>query len=450
MAPGGWARCYRARDVRLNRDVALKILPARMASDPQAFARFEREAQAVAALSHPNILAVYDFGHSDRSSFVVFELLEGATLRERLEQGALTPRKAIDYARQIADGLGAAHGKGITHRDIKPDNIFVTTDGRVKILDFGLAQMMTPAAQDDAATIARSPSTDAGTLLGTVGYMAPEQVRGQAVDHRADLFALGCVLYEMCTGARAFKGATPADTMTAVLSSDVPELTLSGMAAPPALDRILRRCLEKPPGERFQSARDLSFALDALTSVSTSARDVSGAPAPSARRAWVPAAVAAALALGVGMAAARVVWPASPTETAPAPRLRAEFQSVLGNNRALPMALSPDGRYLLYSDAGRRALLLRNLGTGEVTPVPDGEGGQSVGWSPRSDGVLFYTERRELRRFRLGENTTTQVIPIAEQFRGAVWLADDTVVYVTSGTSPVRRVPIAGGSSTRK
>ena len=263
LGAGGMGEVYRARDTRLNRDVALKVLPPLTAGSPQAFARFEREAQAVAALSHPNILAVHDFGRTDTASYVVFELLEGASLRQRLEAGPLPVRKAIDYARQVADGLAAAHSKGIAHRDIKPDNLFVTDDGRVKILDFGLAQTAPAGSAVTEQTVTQAPITDAGTVLGTVGYMAPEQVRGQAVDHRADLFALGCVLYEMCTGQRAFKGATPADTITAVLSSDPPELTLSGQSTPPALDRIVRRCLEKEPTERFQSARDLSFALDA-------------------------------------------------------------------------------------------------------------------------------------------------------------------------------------------
>lgn len=224
-----------------------------MAADALAFARFEREAQAVAALSHPNILAVHDFGRTETASYVVFELLQGATLRERLAPGPLPVRKAIDYARQVADGLAAAHARNITHRDIKPDNLFVTDEGRLKILDFGLAHTTPSGGRDEQAhTVTQAPITDAGTVLGTVGYMAPEQVRGQLVDARADLFALGVVLYEMCTGHRAFKGATPADTLSAVLSSDPPELTVPGQATPPALERIVRRCLEKQPTGRFQ------------------------------------------------------------------------------------------------------------------------------------------------------------------------------------------------------
>jgi hypothetical protein len=455
IGAGGMGEVYRARDVRLNRDVALKILPAQLAASPLAFDRFEREAQAVAALSHANILAVYDIGAAAGLHYAVFELLQGATLRERLAGGALPLRKAIDVGRQVADGLAAAHARDITHRDIKPENLFVTDDGRVKILDFGLAQQATllAAAGGDDHTVTRAPATEAGTVLGTVGYMAPEQVRGQAVDHRADLFALGCVLYEMCTGRRAFSGATAADTMTAVLSSDPPEMAAPGQATPPALDRIVRRCLEKTPGERFQSARDLSFALEALSTLSRT----SGEHAPVAMTAprparWWPA-VAALVALAVGAGAGRALWPpASPQTATPGPPLWLEFASPSGGTAiSHVMALSPNGRHLAYSDnadgSATRQLMVRDLGTGEVTHVAEGLAAVAVAWSPASDELL-YLAQRELRRYRLGNRSAQPVVAIAEGFRGGTWLADGTVVYAVGGSDNLRRVPAAGGADT--
>jgi len=236
---------YRARDTRLGRDVAIKVLPERLASDRDAAVRFERESKAVAALSHPNILAIHDVGAtSDGIAYAVTELLEGSTLRDRLEGGALPFRKCVDYGVQIAEGLAAAHERGIVHRDLKPENVFVSPDGRVKILDFGLAKAA-PAIEDTAtASPTVSSPTDPGTILGTVGYMAPEQVRGKAADHRSDIFSLGSVLYEMATGRRAFKGDSAIETMNAVLKEDPPEnSTMRGV--PPDFDRIVRHCLEK-------------------------------------------------------------------------------------------------------------------------------------------------------------------------------------------------------------
>ena len=450
LGAGGMGEVYRARDTRLNRDVALKILPPQTAGNPQAFARFEREAQAVAALSHPNILSVFDLGRTDVASYVVFELLEGATLRQRLEAGPLPVRKAIDYARQVADGLAAAHSKGIAHRDIKPDNLFVTDDGRIKILDFGLAQTAPIGRATTDQSVTQAPITDAGTVLGTVGYMAPEQVRGQAVDHRADLFALGCVLYEMCTGQRAFKGATPADTMTAVLSSDPPELALSGHSTPPALERIVRRCLEKAPAERFQSARDLSFALDALSSLSGSG---SGAvTTPVVGRRWLVPAAAALAALAIGVGLGRAGWPAAGAAASVAgPPLRVEFPAISGGTAtSFLMALSPDGRRLAYSDnvaGGSRTLLVRDLSTGQTEPVPGGDNAFVVSWSPRSDELLFFV-RRELLRFRPGERSAVPIYSTAENFRGGVWLSDDTVVFALGGGGGLRRIRATGGTDT--
>jgi serine/threonine protein kinase len=267
IGAGGMGEVYRARDPRLKRDVAIKIVPAAFCSDPQRLRRFEQEAHAAAALNHPNILAVYDIGSENGTPYIVSELLEGETLRERLRSEPLPIRKAVDYALQLARGLAAAHEKGIVHRDLKPENIFITRDGRVKLLDFGLAKLL-PASHAHADGETRTIQSDAGTVLGTVGYMSPEQVRGQAGDARSDLFAFGAVLYEMISGKRAFHGETPADTMSAILHSDPPELIESNRLASPAMERIVRHCLEKAPEQRFQSAHDLAFDLETLTNVS--------------------------------------------------------------------------------------------------------------------------------------------------------------------------------------
>ena len=261
IGAGGMGEVYRAHDSRLGRDVALKILPESFTRESDRLHRFEQEARAVAALNHPNILAVFDIGQQNGSPYLVSELLEGETLRTVLDRGALSQRKAIEYGVQIAQGLAAAHEKGIVHRDLKPENIFLTRDARVKILDFGLAKQSqkASAATSDGVTLTSS-HTAAGVVMGTASYMAPEQVRGEPADPRTDIFSFGAVLYEMLSGKRAFRRDTPAETMTAVLKEDPPELSDPGHPVSPALDRIVRRCIEKSPDQRFQSAKDLSFA----------------------------------------------------------------------------------------------------------------------------------------------------------------------------------------------
>ena len=262
VGAGGMGEVYRARDHKLKRDVAVKVLPEHLAEDLQALGRFEREAQAIAHLSHPNILAIHDFGKDQGITFAVTELLTGETLRSRLESGGLPVRKAIEYALEISGGLAAAHDKGVIHRDLKPENIFVTSDGHVKILDFGLAKSVPAPADDEAQT--RTLQTEPGAVMGTVGYMSPEQVRATSVDHRTDIFSLGAIFYEMLSGRKAFKGDTAADTLSAILKEDPPELAEIHSGVSPILDALVRRCLEKIPGERFQSARDLGFALQSI------------------------------------------------------------------------------------------------------------------------------------------------------------------------------------------
>jgi eukaryotic-like serine/threonine-protein kinase len=277
IGAGGMGEVWRAKDPRLGRDVAIKVLPASLSQDSGRLRRFEQEARAAGMLNHPNIMAVYDTGSDEGAPYVVCELLEGETLRTILAGGRLSSRKAIDYALQVAHGLAAAHEKGIVHRDLKPENLFVTRDSRVKILDFGLAKLThveAPQALSEAAT--ESALTEPGVVLGTVGYMSPEQVRGQGADARSDIFALGVVLYEMLAGQRAFPGATRADVLSAVLKEE-PPVPPPGASLPPGLERVLLRCLEKGPGERFQSARDLAFALQDIPNMS------SDAPAARAR-----------------------------------------------------------------------------------------------------------------------------------------------------------------------
>ena len=283
LGTGGMGEVYRARDSRLDRDVAVKVLPEPLAADAEALARFEREAKAVAALSHPNILAIHDVGTHEGVRYAVTELLEGRTLREHLEGSGVGPRKAIDYALQVVSGLAAAHERGIVHRDLKPENVFVTRDGRVKVLDFGLARVLEPQSFEGvtkAPTVAGG--TQPGTVLGTVGYMSPEQVRGQSVDQRSDIFSFGAVFYEMLAGRRAFRADSAVETMNAILTEEPPDFVVSeSRPVPPGLDRIVRRCLEKDPSHRFQSARDLGFAIEALSAAASESQPHPPAPAES-------------------------------------------------------------------------------------------------------------------------------------------------------------------------
>ncbi len=304
IGAGGMGEVYKAKDPRLTREVAIKVLPASFSQDPDRLKRFEAEARAAGVLNHPNITAVYDFGTHDGAPYIVTELLEGETLRSRLGPGAISPRKAIDYAVQIAKGLAAAHEKGIVHRDLKPENVFLTKDGRVKILDFGLAKLKLDGAesgQTDAGTV--SGGTQPGVVLGTMGYMSPEQVRGRAADKRSDLFSFGTILYEMLSGQRAFRGDTAADTITAILSKEPADISQTNKDVPPGLDRIVRHCLEKNPEERFESARDVAFDLESLSHVSTPT-GVVALPAAPKRARWIgPALIAAAVALAAGLGA---------------------------------------------------------------------------------------------------------------------------------------------------
>ena len=313
IGEGGMGEVYRAHDERLDRDVAIKVLPASVAQDPERIARFEREAKAVARLDHPNILAIHDFGTEEGVTYSVTELLEGETLRERLEGGALGWRKGAEIGASIADGLAAAHGAGIIHRDLKPDNIFITADGRVKILDFGLARDVAAAAPDETHSPTVSRYTDPGAVMGTAGYMSPEQVRGEPADQRSDIFALGSVLYETATGRRAFARDTAAETMTAILREQPGDFNVADGDVPPELRRIVTRCLEKNPEERFQSARDLAFDLRSIATQTGS--EGTRRPRGAGGRSWRWVAVG-----GLAIAIATVaIWKLMLRADAPAP-----------------------------------------------------------------------------------------------------------------------------------
>ena len=272
LGAGGMGEVYRGRDPRLGRDVAIRVLPANASSDPGRLQRFEQEARAAAALNHPNLLAVYDVGVHDGAPYIVSELLEGQTLRARLSNGPIPVRTALDYAVQIAHGLAAAHEKGIVHRDLKPDNVFVTPDGRVKILDFGLAKLIDQESTGVVSSVLPTspPGTSPGLVLGTTGYMSPEQVRGEHVDRRTDVFALGVVLYEMLTGRRAFVRETVPETMSAILRNDLPDIHSSNPQVSLPLEQVLRRCVDKDPARRFEAMHDLAIALSTIEAAPTS------------------------------------------------------------------------------------------------------------------------------------------------------------------------------------
>lgn len=431
---------YRAQDTRLGRDVALKILPESFASDAGRLRRFEQEARAVAALNHPNILAVFDIGrHSDGSPFLVSELLEGESLRAVLERGALPQRKAIEYGVQMAHGLAAAHEKGIVHRDLKPENIFVSKDGRIKILDFGLAKFaQNPSSGPDDVTLATS-HTAPGVVMGTASYMAPEQVRGEEADARTDIFGFGAVLYEMLSGVRAFRRDTAAETMTAVLKDDPPELSDPGRTVSSALERIVRRCLEKNPEQRFQSARDLSFALSALSGTETSA--VGRAATAAWRRVPILLWLSVALALA---AVAAVTWFVA---RRPLPTTRMQFALAVPDEMSIShMALSRDGSMLAFvspeENSALPMLYVQRVGSSSVTLLPGTQGASYPFWSPDGAYVGFFANGK-LQKIAVAGGTP-QALASFLAARGGSWGSHDVIIYEPDAGSAIWRVNADG------
>jgi dipeptidyl aminopeptidase/acylaminoacyl peptidase len=348
IGAGGMGEVYRAKDSRLGRDVAIKVLPASFSADPDRLRRFEQEARAAGILNHPNITAVHDIGTHDGAPYVVSELLEGETLRTVLSGGKLPQRKAIDYALQIAHGLAAAHEKGIVHRDLKPENLFVLKDGRVKILDFGLAKLFHSETDPEVTSLPTATGgTEPGVVLGTLGYMSPEQVKGRPTDARSDIFSFGSILYEMLSGKRAFHGDSAAETMSAILREDPPDLSVTNQSISPGLERIVRHCIEKSPEQRFHSAHDVAFALEALSGLSASGLQPATASPRNRKFRLLPAAIAvllvltAALAYFVGRRAANASRQGG-----------ASFQQLTFSQQTIFNArFAPDGRTIVYSAA---------------------------------------------------------------------------------------------------
>ena len=416
IGAGGMGEVYRAKDPRLGRDVAIKVLPASFSQDADRLKRFEQEARAAGVLNHPGITAVYDIGTNagDGAPYIVTELLEGETLRNRLLSGPLSVRKAIDYAVQIAKGLAAAHEKGIVHRDLKPENLFLTKDGRVKILDFGLAKLKPEASeggQTDLGTV--SGGTEPGVVLGTMGYMSPEQVRGKAADKRSDLFAFGTILYEMLSGQRAFRGDTAADTITAILTKEPADLSQTNKEIHPGLDRIVRHCLEKNPEERFESARDVAFDLEALSGVSatsSTAADARALPGKGRRLSW-PALVLAAL-LGAVIASPFVFRAGKKAGFVQPPSFR---QITFSRGEVGSALFAPDGQTIVYS----------------------------AGWEGKPFEVFINRpESPESRPFGLG---AAEVLSISKSGEMAVSLNRHSLhAFVRTGR--LARISIAGGA----
>ncbi len=442
LGAGGMGEVYRARDARLKRDVAIKVLPSAFAASVERLRRFEQEAQAASALNHPNILAIYDLGTHDGAPYIVSELLEGETLASRLSGGAFMPRRAIGHALQIAQGLAAAHEKGIVHRDLKPENIFVTNDGRVKILDFGLARVTQPESANAGATNLPTvtPGTEPGVVLGTLGYMSPEQVRGRPADARSDIFSFGAILYEMLSGRRAFHGESAADTMSAILTKEPPDLSETNRRIPESLDRIVRHCLEKSPEARFHSASDVAFDLEAVSGMSGEAVV---AAAPHRRlRAWLPTALAVLVALGLGF-----LWGGRMRSRAPA--LDA-IRSVLLLPEGVTfgcMAISPDGRRLAISglDAeGKRRLWTRSLGASDFQALAGTEGGELPFWSPDGRWLGFFSSGK-LRKI---DASGGPAIALTDSYgASATWGPSGDILF-GAATGGLFRVSASGGKAT--
>jgi eukaryotic-like serine/threonine-protein kinase len=441
LGAGGMGEVYRARDMRLGRDVALKILPESFARDADRLRRFEQEARAVAALNHPNILAVFDIGEQNGAPFIVSELLEGESLRAALDRGVMPQRKTIEYGVQIAHGLAAAHEKGIVHRDLKPENIFITKDGRIKILDFGLAKLALTMGSDSNEVTLTTPHTAIGVVMGTASYMAPEQVRGEVADARTDIFAFGAVLYEMLSGVRAFRRDTAAETMTAVMKDDPPELSDPGRMVSSALERIVRRCLEKNPEQRFQSARDLSFALSALSGTETSGMARATAATAAPRRLPVLLWLSIAIAL---LAVAGLTWMLA---RRPAPTKRMQFALAVPDEMSIShMALSRDGSMLVFvspeESSALPMLYVQRVGSSSVTLLPGTQGASYPFWSPDGAYVAFFANGK-LQKMAVSGGTP-QVLATALAGRGGSWGSKGVIIFAADSSSPLDRINADG------
>jgi serine/threonine protein kinase/Tol biopolymer transport system component len=446
IGAGGMGEVYKARDTRLGRNVAIKVLPASFAIDGDRLRRFEQEARTVAQLSHPGIVAIFDVGLHEGAPYLVTELLEGDTVRDRLKDGGLSVRKAVDYALQIANGLAAAHEQGIVHRDLKPENLFLTRDGRLKILDFGLAKLAAPVwstAADEATAL--EAKTTPGVVLGTVGYMSPEQVRGDSADHRTDVFAFGVVLYELLSGRRAFGRDTPAETMTAILKDTPAEIDDSGLRVPPALSRIVLRCLEKDPSQRFQNAKDLAFALENLSGstglvmATPVSKSLIGLP-------WLLPATTVVFAIAaIGLAALH--FREEPRET----RLVSFIVPPPDKSSITFAALSPDGKRLAFrvtEAGGRRRLWVRALDALTPQPLDGTEEGDRPFWSPDSRFLGFFAGK-QLRKIEVSGGPVQTITDVGvNTATGAAWSQDGTIIFALN-LGGIQRIPAQGGPAER-
>jgi len=450
IGEGGMGEVYRAYDTTMHREVAIKVLPAALSADKDRLARFEQEAQSAGALNHPNILVIHHIDTHDSAPYIVSELLEGETLRERMGGVALPQRKAIDYALQTAQGLAAAHDKGIVHRDLKPENIFITKDGRVKILDFGLAKLTGAGdgSQSQTEVPTRRVKTDPGMVMGTIGYMSPEQVRGRPTDHRSDIFSFGAILYEMLSGRRAFRGESTADTISAILREDPPDLSGTNPTINPALERVVNHCLEKNPEERFHSARDLAFAVDAVSGTagaSTSAATLLRSLPPPKRKTRELLAWSAA---GFFLIAAMVLaWFYFRRPPAIEPSISFVVAMPRDAVEVSSPVISPDGRTLAFVVTGRgqRLLYVRPLASLEAQALPGTEDARSPFWSPDNRFLGFFSNNK-LKKVEVGGGPV-QTLCDAQSAYGGTWNADG-IILISLDTKGINRVSAGGGTPT--
>jgi len=463
LGAGGMGEVYRAKDTRLERTVALKVLPEEFFEDKDRVARFEREGKLLATLNHPNIAAIYSFeeipgspsspGSSGRH-ILVMELLEGETLRERLRAGPLASRRAIDVTVQMAQALAAAHEKGIVHRDLKPENVFLTKDDRVKLLDFGLAKLSPQARTEEGLTSAgtRSLLTEAGVMFGTVGYMSPEQVRGEPADNRSDIFSFGTILYELLAGKNPFRAATSPETMTAILRHEPSPLSEPPLAVAPALSQIVARCLEKKREARFQSAADLAFALESVSAAGTQTGIAPAASSPRRRPA-----LTIALAFVAGAAIAGAIGWAWTRKAARPPSPRAVRLSVpppangqfVQTRETTFLAMSPDGAhvaYVAFDPMGGRRVWLRTLSTLEARPLAGTEGARSVFWSPDGASLAFFAEEK-LKRLELPAGAPLVICDVAGSTgKSGTWGHDGDILFTSIQGEAIYRVSASGGT----
>ncbi|MDO8680508.1 MAG: protein kinase [Acidobacteriota bacterium] len=449
LGVGGMGEVYRARDAKLNRDVAIKVLLPAVANDPDRLARFSREAQVLASLNHSNIAHIHGLEESGGVTALVLELVEGEDLAQRIARGPIPLDEALPIARQIAEALEAAHDHGIIHRDLKPANIKVRADGAVKVLDFGLAKALAPAGASATADAMNSPTlsihaTEAGIILGTAAYMSPEQARGKAVDKRSDIWSLGCVLFEMLTGKRMFVGDNATDTIVAVVTNDPDWHALPG-SVPPGIRRLLRRSLEKDPRRRLDSAAAVRIEIDDALSPSNETNPSN----VTSRSTLLPWAVAATLGIGLAISIAYLLR-AVPATTAPVePPIHLLLSEQVpawtaGSERSF--AISPDGRRIVYAaiTAGSPQLYLRDMRSVEATPIAGTENALSPFFSPDGQRIGFFADGRILV-LALGGGAPL-VLANAANARGATWAPDDTIIYSPATDAGLWQVPAAGGT----